>query len=90
MITRISTRKQSAGTFAFQIVVDGFEFELNYSDIKTPGNPSGTIVDNADLQAAVEAALGRLLGDSVFIHINRDESIAVALSEEPTVWPEDR
>lgn len=43
----------------------------------------------AEIEAAIRAVAGARPLPAIFIHINRDDSIALAAGSEPDIWPED-
>ncbi len=51
--------------------------------IKVKGDETET-----EIKDAIEAAGGLML-DDLFVHVNRDGSVAVATGAVPDIWPED-
>lgn len=43
----------------------------------------------AQIEAAIRAVAGTHPLPAIFVHINRDGTIALATFQEPDVWPED-
>lgn len=83
-LTRVATSR-NAKKAAVVLEVDGKRVQMSHGDM--------SIYNTA---AAVEeiistrAGLAGVVLPRVFVHINRDGSVAVATGKAPKVWPEDR
>ena len=83
-IRRVATFKAEKYAAAVALEVGGVKLEIQRTD--------ATALASADaVKAKLEqlAATGKVALPRVFVHVNRDESIAIATGEAPRVWPED-
>lgn len=80
MIKSISTRRVGKGNAVEIKLTDEKESVLTHSQITSLGS-------EANIKAAIIADLGVTI--PIFIHINSDNSVAVATGSPPILWPED-
>lgn len=79
-IRRIATSRAGKGRPAFALEVDDKLIELEHADLSTH-NTSEKVL--AEVERLAQQSL------PIFIHFNRDGSLAVATGWPPDVWPED-
>lgn len=80
-LTRVATSKDKE-KYALVLVVDNKELKLTHKDLEKE-NTADKIVKVIEKQA------GDTSLPSIFVHLNRDGSLALATGAEPGVWPED-
>lgn len=80
-VSRIATWKRAAQGPAVLVEVDGKEVKVAHADLITYDTA-------AKIKTELEARAGKVLS-GLFVHRNRDGSLAVAVGQEPGVWPED-
>ena len=83
-LTRIATWKDAKQGKAVLLVVDGETMEITHADLTT-FDTEKKMKDELERQASV----GNVQPPAIFVHINRDDSIALAAGAAPDVWPED-
>jgi len=83
-INRIATYKLGKSDTAVLIEVDGKPIEITYSELSTY-NTEKKIENRIDFLASKS----KVDLPEIFIHKNRDGSVAVATGQEPDIWPED-
>lgn len=83
MISRIATFRPSKSDDAIVIVIDGKTVKLSQA---VAANKTGEQVETA-LNAA--AALSDVQLPDLFVHVNLDNSLALATGHAPALWPED-
>ena len=77
---RIAALKARVSDTALILETDGRKYALSQQEL--------TSCVGADaIKHALEAKVGKAL--SVYIHVNRDGSLAMAINQEPLPWPED-
>ena len=69
---------------AITITADGQTFALSHAQVSS--------LTEAQIETALNnlVAIGNVELPTIYVHINDDDSLALALGAEPDVWPEDR
>ena len=81
-IRRISTSKRGRGDHALVMEVGGVRVQLDHNEVE--GLATGRI------KASLEQVCKDERADTlIFVHRNRDGTLAIATGEEPDIWPED-
>lgn len=83
-LTRVATWKDAKQGKAVLLVIDGQKLEISHADLAT-FDTEKKIKDELELQATI----GNVQPPAMFVHINRDGSLALATGAAPKVWPED-
>ncbi len=83
-LTRIATWKTAAKGYAIILTVDGHDLKLEHTDLVTY-DTAKKVEDELSRQASVSAAEP----PAIYVHVNRDGSLALATGSAPEVWPED-
>jgi hypothetical protein len=83
-LSRVAAWKRAEQGKAVLIVVDGKKIEIDHASLTTLDTAEKI---KAELQS--QASLSNMQLPKIFIHLNRDGSVAVAVGAEPRVWPED-
>lgn len=68
-----------------EIVITRDGVTRSISCTSLPVHPTSTQVRNA-----IRVAFGGGSIPDIFVHVNRDYSIALATEQEPVIWPEDQ
>lgn len=83
-LKRIATWKRSAQGKALLIEIDKRRFEIDHAERNTFDS-----VKKLESEIERQASLSSTILPSIFYHVNRDSSIAIATGQKPDVWPED-
>jgi N-dimethylarginine dimethylaminohydrolase len=83
-LQRVATWKRAEQGKAVLLVVDGKRIEINHASLTTLDTAEKI---EAELQS--QATTSNVQLPKIFVHVNRDGSVAVATGAEPRAWPED-
>ena len=82
-MNRIATFKQGTNADALIIEIGGTMLKIQHSEL---GQLTSANAIKTELTR--QASLGNKQLPELFIHVNRDGSLALATGHEPPVWPE--
>ena len=77
---RIATYK--TGPIAVSVTIDGQQIDITRAEV-------AQLNTKEKVRNVLTTKAGKQLPDDLFIHINRDKSVGLAIGHEPAVWPED-
>ncbi len=83
-VTDIAVHRSEDDDIAISLTVSGYKFEVTQTQVQQLGTAEN--IENVIVQAA--GAEGITI-PPIYVHINRDGSLSLALGEEPSTWRED-
>jgi hypothetical protein len=84
MLERVATWKRAEQGQALLLVVDGKKVEIDHAALTTLDT-----AEKIEAELRSQATTANVQLPKLFIHLNRDGSVAVATGAEPEIWPED-
>lgn len=83
-LTRVATFKPGRRREAIVLEINGRQMKIDHADLSTFKNAKA-------MEAAIraQAATSNVKLPPIFVHVNRDGSLALATGAAPNRWPED-